>query len=429
MKIAIISDFHLGAKEGTLREKDPFDQAREAFEKALSMGAQLILIPGDIFDSRIPKQEVWSEAMKILSLASEGKNEDISIDRTIKRDKENITVLPLRGVPVIAIHGNHERRGKGFVDSIEALESAGLLIRLHHSGIVLNSPEGKVAIQGMGYAPEEYAIDLLNKWKPDPVENAFNIFLLHQGLGQFTYSSADESRLKPADLLEGSDLYVSGHVHYKIEDEVFGRPLIFPGSTFRTQLLPIEAENPKGFYMVELDEDEVDYYFVRLNSVRDFFYEEKEFNQATHGEVEDWIRNKVRDFLERELHNPDKIPLARLRLLGTLAKGSSRSEIGFSEIKEEFEDKIILAITGEDLSSSELDEKAQFLKDIREEKVSMEERGLRVLKSNLENLDYDERFDVDELYNLLSNDRVDDAIAKISEKIDCLTESELGVEE
>ncbi len=416
----------MGGKEGTRRENDPFDQAREGFKKALDMGAQLILIPGDIFDSRNPRQEVWSEAMKILSLASEKENENISIDRTIGKDKDEITVLPLRGVPVIAIHGNHERRGKGFVDSIETLESAGLLIRIHHNGVVLNSPEGKIAIQGMGYVPEEYARNLLDKWKPEPVEDAENIFLLHQGLGQFTYSSREKSELKPADLLSGFDLYVSGHVHYRIEDEVFGKPLIFPGSTFRTQLLPVEAENPKGFYMVELDSDGISYEFVSLDSVRDFFYEEKEFEQVTPGQVEDWIREKLESFLDKPLHNSDKIPLARIRLLGTLAKGVSTSEIAFSEIEEDFEDEIILNIGREDLKSPEIEEKTQFLKDIREEKISMEERGLRILESNLDELGYDDRFDAKEIYNLLSNGEIEETVNQISEKIEQLAEEEMG---
>lgn len=429
MKIAIISDFHLGAKGGTRREKDPFNQAREAFEKALDMGAQLILIPGDIFDSRTPKQEVWSEAMRVLSMASEKENQDISIDRTLGKDKEEITALPFRGVPVIAIHGNHERRGKGFVDSIEALESAGLLIRIHHNGIVMDSPEGKIAVQGMGYVPDEYAKNLLEKWEPEPVKNATNIFLLHQGLGQFTYSSRKKSKLKPADLLEGFDLYVSGHVHYKIEDEIFGKPLIFLGSTFRTQLLPVEAESPKGFYMVELGSDEIGYEFVRLDSVRDFFYEEKEFDKASPGQVENWIRKKVNEFLKDRGDSSGKVPLARIRLKGTLSKGSSRSEIGVNEIEGEFEDQIMLTISVADLSSPELEGKTQFLKDIREEKISMEERGLRILESNLEELDYDARFDAEEIYSLISNDKVDDAISQISKKIEKLTEEKMREEE
>ncbi|KXB05780.1 hypothetical protein AKJ49_00080 [candidate division MSBL1 archaeon SCGC-AAA382A03] len=428
MKIAIISDFHLGAKEDGLREEDPFEQAKEAVEKALELGAQLILISGDIFDSRIPKQEVWSKGMRILSFASEKKNRDVSLLDTIDKKRGDITDLPFRGAPVIAIHGNHERRGKGFVDSIEALESSGLVIRLHHNGVVLNSEGVNVAIQGMGYVPGEFAKDFLERWQPSPIEGSVNIFMLHQGLGRFTYSASESSKLQPADLPEGFDLYISGHVHYKVESEVHGKPLIFPGSTFRTQLLPVEARNPKGFYMLELTDESLDYEFVKLNSPRDFFYEKKEFERTNPLEVENWVRDKVNEFLQEKFENPDRRPLARIRLVGSLSKGSSRSEINSKDIEAEFEDKILLSITKEDLSSPELEEKTEFLRNIRKENISMEERGLKILESKLNDLNYDRRFDSSVLYDLLSGERTEEALDEVMSEIDKITEAKLEEE-
>ncbi|KXA93470.1 hypothetical protein AKJ64_00525 [candidate division MSBL1 archaeon SCGC-AAA259E17] len=425
MKIAIVSDFHLGTKEGTLREDDSFIQAREAIERALELGAQLILIAGDIFDSRNPSQEVWARGMKILSLASEKENQGITLSDTVGKEKSDITALPLRGTPVVAIHGNHERRGRGFVDSIEALESAGLVIRLHHNTVVFETPDGRVAIHGMGYVPEDYAMDLLNEWNPEPVEGATNIFMIHQGLGRFTFSSSGAARLRPSDFVEGFELYVSGHVHYWVESEVHGKPLIFPGSTVRTQLLPVEAEKAKGFYLVNLQDGDIDYKFVELESVREFYYEEENFEGATSNQVENWIRTKLEELLNKSGPKLDKRPLARFRLTGTLSKGSSRGDIDVSRIEAEFEDKVLLSISREDLSSPELEEKTKLLRDIREEKISMEERGMKILDSNLEDLNYDQRFDSRTLYELLSEDRVDEAFEKVSEKLKELVESNL----
>lgn len=429
MKIAVISDFHLGAKEGTPREDDSFEQVREAFERALDHGAQLILVPGDIFDSRIPKQEVWSEAMRILSLASERENQQINLDDTIGKDKDEITALPVRGTPVVAIHGNHERRGKGFVDSVEALESAGLVIKLHHNSVIFDTPEGKVAIHGMGYVPEKHAEDVLKKWNPSPIRDATNIFMIHQSLGKFTYSSEAASSLRPGDLFRGFDLYISGHVHYKAESEIFEKPLIFPGSTIRTQLLPIEAETPKGFYMIEVKNNKVDYEFIELESVRDFFYEKKSFEEATPSEIEDWIKGKVKKWLQSQFKNQNKLPLARIRLMGTLAKGNSRSEVDTNKLETEFGDRILLSISREGLDSPELEEKVQFLENIREEKISMEERGMKVLESNLEELDYDQRFDPETLFTSLSEGKVKEALNEVSKEIEKRTEALLEEKE
>lgn len=425
MKIAIVSDFHLGTKAGSPRENDSFIQAKEAIERALDLGAQVILIAGDIFDSRVPQQEVWSRGMKILSIASERENQGVVLSDTIGKDKNEITALPLRGTPVVAIHGNHERRGRGFVDSIEALESSGLVIKLHHSSIVFDTSEGKVAIHGMGYVPEDYALDLLNKWKPKPVEGATNIFMIHQGLGKFTFSSSGAASLRPSDFVKGFDLYVSGHVHYRVESEIHGKPLIFPGSTIRTQLLPVEAKKAKGFYLVDLEGEKIDVEFVELKSPRKFYYEEKNFEGATSGQVESWIRARLDEIIEESGQKSNKRPLVRLRLVGALAKGSSRGDIDLRRIEAEFEDKILPNISREDLSSPGLEEKTQLLKDIREEKISMEERGMKILDSNLEELNYDQRFDPRVLYGLLSENKVDEAFDKVSEKLKELIGSEL----
>lgn len=424
MKFAIISDFHLGAKDGTRRENDSFYQAKEALDLALDKGAQMVLVSGDIFDSRVPSQEVWSRAMKIFSRASEEENRDVKLAGTIGKSESDISGLPFRGVPVLAIHGNHERRGKGFTDPIKALESSGLITKLHNNGIVLESSEEKIAIHGLGYVPEEHAKDAIDKWSPEPVRGAKNILMIHQGLGRLTFDSGRKSKLKKSDLPRGFDLYISGHVHYRAELNLYDKPLFFPGSTIRTQLLPVEADKPKGFYMVET-EPEIDYEFIELDSVRDFFYEELKFDESSSGKVEREVEKKLEEISKRKLRNSDKLPLVRIRLLGTLSKGSSRSQIGISDIISRFEDEMLLSISREGISSPELEKKTQFLKDIRREKISMEERGLKVFRSNLEDLDYDGRFDAEELFELLSEGKVDEAYSLVSEKVEEGTDLEL----
>lgn len=418
MKIAVISDFHFGAKEDTPRENDTFEQAREAIVRALDLGAQLILIPGDIFDSRTPSQEVWSEALKLLSISSQRENSGISLVNTIGKKDDEISALPFRGTPVVAIHGNHERRGREFVNAVEALESAGLLIHIHHNGVVLESSEEKVAIHGMGYVPGKYASDFLREWNPEPVEDAKNIFMMHQGLGRYTFSAREQSNLDPSDLFGGFDLYISGHVHYKAESEVFGKPLIFPGSTVRTQLLPVEADKPKGFYLVNIQNGSLDYRFVELKSVRDFFYEKKEFEEATASEVEDWVRKKLDGLKETPRQNQEKLPLVRLRLIGTLVKGSSRSEIETKKFEREFEDEFLISISKEGLSSPELEEKTQLIRDIRDEKISIKEKGIQILESTLEELDYNGNLDPEHLFNLLSEEKVDEAYDEVINRIE-----------
>ena len=67
MKISIFSDCHCGYAFGEKRGEDPFLGLEEALKS--SMDCDLILMAGDIFDSRVPKQEVFARTAKLLSMS------------------------------------------------------------------------------------------------------------------------------------------------------------------------------------------------------------------------------------------------------------------------------------------------------------------------------------------------------------------------
>jgi DNA repair exonuclease SbcCD nuclease subunit len=425
LKVAVISDLHLGTKWGTEREQDSFDQAREAFERALELGAQLILVPGDIFELRIPRQEMWARAMRVLSLPLAREGGKFKLADILDKNLEDISPVALRGVPVVALHGNHERRSAGLVNPVQALEAAGLLMHLHHNTLVLETPAGKVAIHGMSNVPERYARDVFNTWNPKPVEGATNILMLHQSLGQYVYSDEEHPTLDVADLPPGFDLYICGHVHYHEESEIHGRPLLFPGSTVRTQLIPIEAERAKGFYMLDMGE-ELSYEFVELRSIRDFFYEERIFDGASIGELKNWIRSRVQELLEEPRRNSDKAPLIRFRLRGSLSKDASRSEFDTETLEEEFQEKAIVKISKRELVSPGLEEKVRLLRELRERRMSVEDMAMELLDSNLEEVGYNQVLDARALYGLLVEGRIDEALDVVVGTTGKLSDIELG---
>lgn len=424
LKIAVISDFHLGAKWRSRRRDDSFHQAGEAFERALERGAELILVPGDIFDERIPRQEVWARAMRILSSAQSMESSGLRVLEVLGKDESEVPKSIFRGVPIVAICGNHERRSGDFVDSIEALEAAGLVIKLNQATILLDTPAGKVAIHGAGYVPEDYVGDVMEIWNPKPIPGAFNVLMIHQSLGKFVYSDEEQPALTPETLPDGFHLYVSGHVHYHSETSTHGSPLLFPGSVLRTQLLPIEAEVSKGFFMMDLDGGKLDYEFVELSSVRDFFYEERLFHEATIPQIEAWIGRKIEENLKRPRKN-QKLPLMRFRPRGSLAKGVARNDLNVAEMKEKFADKILLYVSKRELKSCKVEEKTRFLRDLSKKHVPIEDMMMKVLTSNLRELDYDGLFEVRTLYELLSQKEVDRAFRKVLGVVDDLVKSEL----
>ncbi|RLG56827.1 MAG: hypothetical protein DRN83_03185 [Hadesarchaea archaeon] len=424
LKIAIIADPHLGTKWGTPREHDSFDQFGEAIEKSLDLGVSLIILLGDIFDTRIPRQEVWARALRILSMPlARGKNEVKLVD-TVGKDRDEISPLALRGTPVVAIHGNHERRTRGLTNPVEALEAAGLLIHLHQNALVFETPKGRVAVHGMSNVPEQHARKALSAWNPKPIENAFNILALHQSVGKFVYSDEEHPTLDVEDLPPGFDLYLCGHIHYRSESTAHGKPLLFPGGTERTQLLQVEAETPKGFYLVELD-GRARYRFVELNTPRDFYYAEMKFSGVSIPELNRAVREKIRELLRNPRKNPKKLPLVRVRLLGTLAKEASRSEFDERAVAQEFEGEGLVVVSKRDLVAPGLEEKVQFLRELKERRMSVDETAMVLLEENLREAGYTQIFDVRTLYGLLVEGRENDALRNVFDVVESLVNAEL----
>ena len=74
---------------------------------------------------------------------------------SINKDQEDISRLALRGIPIVSIHGTHERRSKTMVNPLHNLEHSGLLIHLDCSTIVFQINGEKVAVHGMSGVSEK----------------------------------------------------------------------------------------------------------------------------------------------------------------------------------------------------------------------------------------------------------------------------------
>lgn len=426
LKIGVISDLHLGSKWGTQLENDSFRQANEAIEKMLQAKVQLILVLGDIFDTRIPRQEVWARAMRILALPLSGEKSNLKFVEAIGKKPEEISKISMMGVPVVAIHGNHERRVRGLINPVEALEAAGFLIHLHANAIVFDTQVGKLALHGMSNVPERHAKNVLSVWNPRPVDGAYNVLMLHQAIGQYVYSSEESPSLSLEDLPKDFDIYLCGHVHCRAETQVYGKPLLIPGSLVRTQLLQAEAQLSKGFYLIEIGEG-IKHEFIELRSMRDFYYEEISFKSADVAKLNAGVRSKLNELLQKSRRNPNQLPLVRLKLKGTLAAGVSRGDFEQTLIANEFADKAIVYIDKDDLTAPGVEEKVKFLRDLREHHQPVDEMAMRLLEENLREMGYNQLLDFRMIYDLVAEDRLDEAFSKVIDLSQKMAESELKV--
>jgi exonuclease SbcD len=335
MKIALIADPHLGFGQGE-RRGDAAEAVREAFQRALERGADLILILGDVLHAWTTRRlEDLAEFLGVLSQARE------------------------RGVKVAAIAGNHE--AKGGLNILQVIARTGLLAYLDCETLTFEKGGEKVAVHGMGHrdTPAK-ARSMLKAWSPKPIADTFNILILHQGVGEFVYAGARELEL--SDLPGGFDLYATGHVHLRAEASVDGAPLLIPGSLTQTQLSREEQGVPKGFYL--LDTTTRSWEFVEVKT-RDFHYIEVEAKGEKAEELKRRVGEEIKGALSQPRKNPGKKPLVRARIVGSLAQGEVPPNP--REIEEAFREQAIVSV-GMELGVVPVE--AEKIRELRERPVS-----------------------------------------------------------
>jgi len=385
MQIGIFSDCHCGYKYNEERWKDSFIALNEAIDKILD--CDLILIAGDIFDTRVPKPEVFAKTAKILSKAQSIPSRTKFLD-IINKEKEEVSPLSLRGIPIVAIHGTHERRSKYMINPVQALEHAGLLIHLHCETIVFNINGEKVAVHGMSGVPEKYAKDVLSQWNPKPIPDAVNILMLHQSITPYIYSPLEPPSLKVEELPKGFDLYILGHMHWYETRLLNGGQLLLSGSLIPTAAHKIESEQEKCIHKFD---GKIRH--IPLENQRKVYW--KEF------EVSPNIRDSIETFVSTISYSKPK-PIINIKIKGKVKTDYLLPR--FSELEEKFADKAIININ-RNLELEGFEEQVEKLRMFREQKLSPEEYGLKILQEKLKQVNCG--INVDEIFEYLIEGNTD----------------------
>ena len=418
MKIAVLSDFHLGFSVTPETQEDSFEAAKEAIEKAVERNVDLIIIAGDIFDSRNPKARVWYSVLKILSLPLKVKNRGVRYVASSKELDKIVYERTLNHLPVVAIHGNHDRNPKGEVNIVKALENAGLLIHLHTDWVEFEKNGERIRIYGMSHVPERFAYEMLKEWSPKPEDGRINILLLHQNIDPYVYSPLEKPTLRLSNLPKGFDVIINGHIHEFQVDKINGTLFLVPGSTIITQFKSTEAEKSKGFVILDLTNGNIKYEFVELENCRRFYYLEIRDPKNLEGEIERKLA---------QIPTASKKPIIKIKIIG---EESEYSESSIRRVEKQYKDKFILLFSKE-LYSKELEEKIEILNQLKHEDKSIFLKGLTLLESNLKDLGFKGTFDWERIFHLLADKEVDNALNLILNKqttLDSLLRKSLGLE-
>ncbi|MDD5023160.1 MAG: metallophosphoesterase [Candidatus ainarchaeum sp.] len=321
MKIAIIADSHLGYARF---EEDSFIQAENALENA-GKNADLIIIAGDVFDTKIPKMENLERAIKLFK-------------------KINI--------PIFAIHGNHERRSRDSVNVLKLLESSGALTYLHNNSIEIEIHGEKIHLVGLGNIPSGYVKEGLSSVvNNNPVKKDYlNILVLHQNINEL---SIGEPELSIEELEElDFEIIINGHIH-KHHIKLNGK-LIIPGSTVVTQLKE-EEQGKRGYVLYDSKKKLSEFIPIECREFRHFVLE---FENSGINEINEKINRIINEIKDDEI--------GKIIIKGSLKEGLNSGDISINGKSNVFIDNKLN-------SKKTLKEKIDEIKKIREGKMSLKE--------------------------------------------------------
>ncbi len=235
MKIAHVSDTHLGYVQYHLRERkeDFFKAFKLVVDRVIEEGVDILVHSGDLFESYHPDVESLSFA----------------IDQ-FKRLKEV-------GIEVVAITGNHDRAlRKGTAPPHKILSQLGLLKLL--------DPFGELEVKGIYFAGfrylpkrflEAFREENFHKFEERAKERGASVLVLHQAVDPFiSYSGhhPDAYEVLAAKLPKGFSYYAAGHIHLFRKERLHQGIFSYAGSTeFRNSS---EAERgSRGFNIFNVD--------------------------------------------------------------------------------------------------------------------------------------------------------------------------------
>lgn len=400
MKIAIISDFHIGYERFY---EDAYIQAKNALDLAASM-ADALIIPGDVFDKRNPKPEVLAQAINIFR---ELKQRHWSA-HVVSFSSANNTKIHTN-IPIIAIPGTHERTAEGKENPLTLLSLAGLLVDNSESVVTIKKDDECVSIFALGGLSEEMVKPRLKELDPKPVPNNFNIFMFHQSTYELLPFS--EHFIHNDELPQGYDLYVNGHIHNKVIDKIHNKDFLIPGSTVLTQLKDGEQEE-KGFFIYDTVTKTFD--FIKIKS-RPFTSIRIKIDSVTPKKFSETLEYEISSVIEKYL--PEK-PIIKVNVSGNIEKGFKRLDMPIRSILVRFEDKVYLEIETKDLVDAETEKQ---IADIQEGKMygqSIKEYGSNLFRSKLTEHGFDININVMELFAILCSSKKERALKEANEFFD-----------
>ncbi len=304
------ADLHLGYSQyGLETRREDFEKVfQELVDKTIELNPDFMIIAGDLFHHARPS--------------------NVTLEKTIK----NFSRLREAGIRVLTVDGSHDSAPNMITGTIlYPLDSAGLIYHLpRHEGACWRKPDC-CYVYGIPnfrtrHKTEELLPAFMEKNRPTPDPSLFNIFVLHMAIDipgvKPPYMEAEAS---PELIPGGFDYYAAGHIHKCSSERFKNGTLVYSGCVETVDYE--EADNPKGFFYVKVDEKgNASSEFMQLESPRKFVILEQDFEGLSPQKITERTAVIVKEADE------DGVIIVPV-LKGVLPAETSRSEVDVSQIR------------------------------------------------------------------------------------------------
>lgn len=243
MKIAVISDLHLGFRQyGSLeREIDFYNQFLKVCNEINKQAPEMVIIAGDLFDKPNPSPSAINAYKKGI------------------RSLEAKTICVIKGNHTMLLRDNHYAIDDFFGED----EFEGYYF-LDDSSI----SKENIVIDGITYRPNSNIKEFLKiqeNFAEHRDKEDYNILVVHQSFKEFCGFTGEELSIEDIYYLP-YDVVICGHIHSRFHTKLQnGTWFIQPGSIERmntTEALD-EQKNGKGFYLLDTKENSVTFFEVK----------------------------------------------------------------------------------------------------------------------------------------------------------------------
>jgi exonuclease SbcD len=251
VRIAHLADTHLGYKQYSLeeREKDIYDVMEEIGDRILEEHADIVVHSGDLFDSPRPTTNAYYAFKRFLR----------KLDGKIK---------------FFAVLGDHDKpkiRGMAphmlFDDQIQTLGVSGVA---EHQTVNVGGSEVLVAgISNLSRTYRQVLVEELGRLRYLQTRCHCSVLALHEAIDKFfPFEEAYEVAL--TEVPKNFKYYAMGHLHARIRASHGQGELAYPGSSeiMRSDEIAGWKKLGKGFYIVDIDGENVNVTDVNLERIR-----------------------------------------------------------------------------------------------------------------------------------------------------------------